>query len=149
MGEKLVTAVGLASTQRVLKEIDPHLSQAMDKEIRGSVNAVRAVARAKAPSRTGALRRGIVTRKGAARRRGSVAWQIRSMSRQGGILEFAQVGHTPRGRSLVATLTARYGSPGRFVWEAWDETKAGVYAGMAETMRTAQRVIQTRLDRAR
>lgn len=144
---KLVTATGLKSTQEALKAIDPLLSKAMDRELRGAVNQVRSKARSLAPARTGDLRRGIVTRKGSARRRGQVDWQVRSTTRQGAILELAAAGHTKRGRSLVATLNARYGSPGRFVWEAWDQTKSGVYGRIAATVRQTEDLINTRLGR--
>lgn len=143
----LVTATGIRSAQDTLKALDPALSKGLDRDIRGAVNDVRGKARSLAPSRTGALRRGIVTRKGSARKRGAVAWQVRSGTRQGGILEFAQVGHTPRGRSLVATLAARYGSPGRFVWQAWDDTKSGVYSRIRATVLATEDLINARLGR--
>lgn len=143
----LVTATGIRSAQDTLKAIDPALSLGLDRDIRAAVNDVRGKARSLAPSRTGALRRGIVTRKGSARKRGAVAWQVRSGTRQGGILEFAQVGHTPRGRSLVATLTARYGSPGRVVWQAWDDRKSGVYSRIRATVLATEDLINARLGR--
>lgn len=33
----------------------------------------------------------------------------------------AQPQNVPRVRSLIATLNERYGTPGRFLWEAWDD----------------------------
>ena len=33
----------------------------------------------------------------------------------------AQPQNIPRTRSLIATLNARYGGPGRFLWQTWDE----------------------------
>lgn len=149
MGGNVVNVIGLESTQRVLKAIDPQLVKAMDREIRGAVNKIRTTSRSLAPARTGALRRGIVTRKGNARGRSSVAWQVRSNTKQGGILEFAAQGHTKRGRALVATLNERYGAPGRFVWEAWDRDKSAVYTSMKATILTAEDVIQRRLDGVR
>lgn len=143
----LVTATGIRSAQDTMKALDPALSKGLDRDIRAAVNDVRGKARSLAPSRTGALRRGIVTRKGPARKRGAVAWQVRSGTRQGGILEFAQVGHTPRGRSLVATLTARYGSPGRFVWQAWDDQKSAVYSRIRATVLATEDLINSRLGR--
>lgn len=138
-----VEARNLQQTNDLLKAIDPRLMRAMDKSIRGSMDVVRDAARGVAPSVTGRLRAGIVTRKG--RKAGAVAWQVRSNTRQGGILEFAAQGHTPRGVSLVQTLTARYGSPGRFVWEGWDRNKAGVLEGIAAAVADGEHVVNAEL----
>ena len=33
----------------------------------------------------------------------------------------AQPQNIPRTKSLIATLNAKYGGPGRFLWQTWDE----------------------------
>jgi hypothetical protein len=142
-----VEARNLQQTNDLLKAIDPVLLRTMDKHIRTSMNVVRDRARVLAPSVTGGLRAGIGTRKG--RKAGKVAWQVRSQSRQGAILEFAAESKTTQGASLVTTLTARYGAPGRFVWEAWDQKKDTVLTGVEQAVAEGEAVVNTELAKLR
>jgi hypothetical protein len=142
-----VEARNLQQTNDLLKAIDPVLMRTMDKQIRTSMDTVRNTARSLAPSVTGTLVKGIVTKKG--RKAGKVAWQVRSNSRQGAILEFAKSSSTTQGASLVTTLTARYGSTGRFVWEGWDREKVAALEGIRRAVDEGEQIVNSELAKLR
>jgi hypothetical protein len=124
--------------------MDRTMSLQFNRVIRQATNRVRDQARGKAPSATGAMRRGILVRKGRATR-SDTGWRIMSLTPHGAIFELAAEGHSKQGRSLVSTLTARYGAPGRFVWDAWDAQASATYRAIAQGVRDAEAQIQARL----
>lgn len=143
----VVTVDGINSTVATLRAMDRTLLLQFNRQLRAAANSVRGAARGLAPRRTGALASGIVVRKGRSTAT-STGWRIQSTTRQGAILEFAAQGRSNQGRSLVATLTARYGSPGRVVWRAWDAQAARAYTAIAAAVRAAEAQINADLGRA-
>lgn len=148
MAEQLVTVAGINSTVATLRAIDRQLAVQFNRVLRAAANRVRDMARAKAPVDSGAMRRGIVVRKGRATS-SDTGWRITSLTPQGAIFEFAAQGHSRQGTSLVNTLTARYGEPGRFIWDAWDAQAAATYRAIAAAVRDAEHTIQARLGEGR
>lgn len=147
MAQRLVTVDGINSTVATLRAMDRAMVTQFNRALRGAVNQVRDQARAAAPTRSGAMRRGFVVRKGRQSVR-HTGWRVESRTAQGAILELAAEGHTAQGRSLVDSLTARYGQPGRFLWQAWDDQAPAVYGAMAAAVRAAEADINTRLGKA-
>jgi hypothetical protein len=49
---------------------------------------------------------------------------------------------------MIDSLTARYGTPGRFLWAAWDDTSDMVLDSIRMVVKNAERKLQTHLDAA-
>ena len=129
---------GLPETRRILRQFEPDLLKRLDLRIGRLTRDLKTGAEAKF-SRTGAEGNAyrIRTRnridgfsKSVTTERGSVAPGEKWSTEPGvlaAIFEFmaaprdAQPQNVPRVRSLIATLNARYGTPGRFLWAAWDD----------------------------
>lgn len=95
----------------------------------------------------------------AARFYGSVAATGGAVSRQGWgvsgpgvraeIFEFlgaSSSGSRPQVRATIASLNARYGSPGRFLWAAWDAAGRDVEVEIAGGVRAAEQELQRQLN---
>ena len=50
-----------------------------------------------------------------------------------------------RTKSLIATLNARYGEPGRFLWAAWDERKVAALASVDAEIKAVEAEYTERL----
>lgn len=73
--------------------------------------------------------------------------QVRNTTAEGSILELAgrgSRGKTPQGQSLIKTLDARYGAPGRFMWDAYDFLQPEIHAEFA----AAASEVEAELQRA-
>ena len=46
--------------------------------------------------------------------------------------------NVPRTKSLIATLNARFGSPGRFLWQEWDDIKGPALASIATEIKDVE-----------
>lgn len=57
------------------------------------------------------------------------------------IFEFAAVPHCRQGASLIATLNAQYGSPGRILWKAFDAERGSIEREAQEIVEDAERII--------
>lgn len=141
---------GYNDFKKQLKEFDPELRRAMDREIRAALKPLAARAAAFVPDqplsgwRTGsgrgadngdrklpnwdanAVRKGIKVRQGGKRSRGNAtqsAWKIVNMDGAGAAFEIAgkKGGRTESGRYLVSGLRFYHGKTSRLIWRAWDE----------------------------
>jgi hypothetical protein len=138
-----IEVVGLESTLRAIRALDPDVNRELNREVRAALKPVRDLAAANSPHRTGDMASRYVIRKS---RRG---WRIEQDTPQGVILELAgsrSSGHDPQGISLIRNLTAQYGPPGRFLWEAWDELEVQTEARVRGAIRTAERALERRLE---
>ena len=138
-GDSLEIRIGTEALAPLMRQMDyfaPDLRKRLLKEIRSMTTEVRNVARASFPRRTGESAAGIKSTV-RVRRQDEVHGAVYSSNAGGSILEFANVGHTGRGRTLVSTLTSRYGSPGRFMWRAHDALRVPekIEAAVAEADR--------------
>lgn len=134
-----IDVTGIPQARSLLRRFDPDLLKRLDSRLNAVARDLRAGAQTKFSStgvtadayriRTRSRVDGFsksVTTKG-----GSVA-AGRKWSSEPGVLAAifelmagprdAQPQNVPRVRSLIATLNARYGAPGRFLWEEWDES---------------------------
>lgn len=111
----------------------PDLKKGLDKQLRKIATGIVSDAKVRTPSRTGAMRGGYRVKRKA--RGDDLAYSAINATRAGAILEFAKESKCAQGASLVSTLTTRYGSPGRFLWDAFDRSNTvyKVQAVIAET----------------
>ena len=121
-----VNVWGLEGLMNRLEQIDPTLRRQLDREIKDVASGI-------AASAAGRLHPGPNNSAGSyvvSRRRNKVS--VVNRSRGAMISEFAgrvnPEGLTPQGRTLIQTLNAAYGRPGRLVWQAWDEQADAVMA---------------------
>ncbi len=127
-----------------LGEVAPDLRAKFDREIRGTLREVagEAAGRIGGSGRSAGAYR--VKRRGA-------GWTLANRERGAVITEFAGSvnpgGKTPRGATLIRTLSARYGAPGRIAWAAWDAKAAAVDAKLREIVATTEAELDRRLGR--
>jgi hypothetical protein len=57
----------------------------------------------------------------------------------------AQPQNVPRVRSLIATLNERYGTPGRFLWEEWDDSGEGYLSEVDAEIKAVEAEYSARL----
>ena len=57
------------------------------------------------------------------------------------IFEFAAVPHCKQGASLISTLNAKYGAPGRILWKAFDAERGNIEKEAEEIVVDAERII--------
>lgn len=140
--------------KRVLKIVEPELSKELTVKFRDAGNVIARDARAKTPKRTGASRRSIRVLQGGKKigsgsrgRRRLAGFRVVQKAKGGSIIEFAK--NAPSGKkqaiSLVRNLTAKYGSPGRFMWAAYDRNKQVVDMKFQSAVSDAERKLNTKL----
>jgi len=122
-----------------LEEFDPKLRRLLERDIRNAMRGVARGAASKVHSRTNEtadnyrirMRRGVTT--------------LINSTRGAAILEFAGKVHpqglTPRGRSLIQTLNASYGSPGRIAWATWDAQAPAIEATVYRLVDDAEQAL--------
>ena len=134
---------GLEKTLVGLEQIEPTARRHTEKDLRSIVMSVAAAAAARVHSRSGDTAAGYRVRS----RRGIL--QIHNRSVGAAILEFAgrlsPQGKTAQGRSLIETLNAQYGSPGRILWAEYDAQRARVLSEVEAAMARAEAEIQARI----
>lgn len=133
-------------TRAALGEFEPLARAALDREIRAAINEIRAVASARLSGRgTNTSARGYRVER---RRTG---YRLRNVERGAMIVEFAgrvnPDGLTPRGRTLIQTLNATYGRPGRIAWAAWDARKEVTMGRITAAVATAERAVDRYMGR--
>ena len=139
MGATAIDLAGMPETRALLKRFEPDLLKRLDSKLNSVARSLKAGAQANF-SHTGAdgTAYRIITRnridgfsKSVTTASGSVPAGERWSSEPGvlaAIFELmaaardAQPQNVPRVRSLIATLNERYGTPGRFLWEEWDDS---------------------------
>lgn len=139
---------GYNDFKKQLKEFDPDLRRAMDREVRGVLKPIAAKAATFVPERPlsgwrlgsgrvgpermpdwdqGEVRKNIKVRQGGRRRRGNAtqaAWKISNLSAAGSAMETAgkrNDGNPPMGDVFIKALTLYHGKPSRLIYRAWDE----------------------------
>jgi hypothetical protein len=150
-----IQITGVKETARALKEFAPDLHKSMNKEIRKSLNVVKARAQSKYPKGSWKINinqkrilGSIVATSGGGTSTGS-SWSNAPDGVRAAIFEFAGSktdGATPQAKGLIKSLNARYGTPGRFLWSAWDETGKQALSEIETAVRRAERDLQGRLD---
>jgi hypothetical protein len=161
---------GYNEFKKALKEADPKLRRAMDKEIRDILKPVVSIARASVPAqplsgwrlgddRTGpekmpdwdqaTVRKGITIKQGGKRSRGKStqsAWKIQNASAAGVVFEVANKQRTkPSGGIFTKALTLYHGNPSRLIWSAWD--KAGGEKKLSQDVLAVVKMFEGKLER--
>ena len=168
-----IELLGYKQFIKVLKDADPEVRKAMDKEIRSFLNPVSSLAKSYVPARVlsgwepdkenkwkdkawnaSEVKAKIRVRQGGKRERGSKsssAWRIENMNAAGAIYELAGLksqGKTPQGQTFVRMLQDRGGSPSRLIWRAWDEKggKTVITRGVEGIIEHYQHELQRKLN---
>lgn len=145
-----IDTYGFGDTLLALSSFDQDMSKRVLRDLRQGALLVSRTARANAPrGKTGQMQGGYRTR---TKTRGTLnIVQAVNLTPQGNILEFAgstSSGSCPQGRSLIRNLTAEYGQPGRFLWEAWDDLETRIRADVDRTIADAEADLQAALSGA-
>jgi hypothetical protein len=162
MASTAIDLVGMPETRSLLRRFEPDLLRRLD----GKLNAVARDLKAGAQAnfeRTGASGGAYRIRsrsridgfsKSVTTEGGSVAPGQRWSTEPGvlaAIFELmaaprgAQPQNVPRVRSLIATLNERYGTPGRFLWEEWDDAGEGYLSEIDAEIKAVEAEYSARL----
>lgn len=159
------TAVEIANvteTRALLAKFQPDLLKELDARLTVITNDLRAGAQAnlaatgmgetayrtRTRNRIGAFSKAVTTQPG------SVAHGERWSTSPGvlaAIFEFAEnvrdakPQNVRRTKNMLATLNARYGHPGRFLWQAWDDNKDWYMGEVRSTVRAVEDEYTARL----
>lgn len=146
---------GVKATITALRNLAPDVKREMDREIRSVMSTVKAGAESRYPGGAWSVKLN------AKRLFGSVeaisggergdTWRDSGPGVKASVFEFAgkyQPGKTPQAKAMIDSLNARYGSPGRFLWDSWDDNKTRALAQIKDAVLRAERELQTRLDTA-
>lgn len=143
-----------AATIRALRDMEPDLRKRLNKTIRAALSWTVDGARSRYPEGSWIIR---INNKSLL---GSISARAGTRANQFGksdpgvraaVFEFAgkyQPGRTPQARAMIASLNARYGQPGRFLWDSWDATKDTVLDTIRDAVYQVERELQARLDAA-
>ena len=148
-----IEVTGVKATIRALEQFAPEIKARMNKEIRQALALTKTRAQANYPKGAYTLQ---INKK---KLLGSILatpgqridddWGASSSGVRAAIFEFAgsrQSGRTPQARGLIESLNRRYGTPGRFLWAAWDETGKDALDRIRTSMLAAERDLQAKLD---
>lgn len=147
---------GVKQTIAALKAFEPEIHKALNKTIRTAMNEVKAGAQGRYPSGAWVVRVNAKNLLGTIRTApgssaGAKSWREASPGVKAAIFEFAgkyQPGKTPQAKGLIDSLNSRYGSPGRFLWDAWDAQGEAALATIKQAVLDAESVLQSNLDAA-
>lgn len=152
----------VAATRALLKQLGPDILKSLDRELTTVARQLKSAAESNF-ARTGASGSAYMIRtsnragsftKGVTSRGGSVARGQRWSDQPGvlaAVFEFAdgiskaRPQNVARTRAMLATVTARYGRPGRFLWEAWDGMSSGALARVHGAVEAAENDLTERL----
>ena len=147
---------GVKQTIDALRAFTPDVERLLDTQIKDALRATETAARARYPRGSWIVGRSkkkmlgyIAARAGGGSSKKS--WGAGPPGRRAGIFEFIGTGYAgdrPQVLGLIKSLQARFGSPGRFLWAAWDATGSDVLERIEESVRGAERELQAHLDMA-
>lgn len=149
-----IEITGVKKTVTALREFTPDVHKALNKTIRQALAITRSAAKGRYPNGDWGLRINQKLILGSIRTQaGSLgqSWGESSPGVKAAIFEFAGSagdGKTPQAQALIQSLNARYGQPGRFLWDAWDETGRAALERIRIAMQQAERELQAHLNAA-
>ena len=155
MGPSAVDVSGVPQTRSLLARFEPDLLKRLDRRLNSVARDLRSGAQAnfertgasgaaytiRTRSRRGGFSKAVTTVPGSVGRGERWSSSPGVLAR---VFEFAsgvrnaKPQNVQRTRSLIATLTARYGSPGRFLWAAFDEREVSIREEAASAVREAE-----------
>lgn len=147
---------GVKATITALRNLAPDVKREMDKEIRSVMTTIKAGAESRYPGGAWSVKLNAKRLFGsveavAGGERDPNSWAKSGPGVKAAIFEFAgkyQPGATPQAKAMIDSLNARYGSPGRFLWDSWDDNKVRALGQIKAAVVRAERELQTRLDAA-
>lgn len=162
MATQAVEVVGLAETRGLLARFEPDLLRRLNREVTAEAKALQQSAQAnisgtgmagdayriKRSTRPMGFSVSVIARKGTVGR--GERWSS-SPGVLAAVLEFAEGVRDARPENLtrttnmLATLRARYGAPGRFLWDAWDGMKEASQAQLRATVAEIEAEYSARL----
>jgi hypothetical protein len=154
MGAQAVNVANIPQTRALLARFEPDLLKRLD----GRLNVI--ARRLKAAAQSNLAATGVTGTAYRVRTRARVGRFSKSVIASGGgytethwgdtpgvlaaVFEFANgvrdsmPQNVPRTKSLIATLNAKYGQPGRFLWAAWDEQKVASLAAVESEIKAVE-----------
>lgn len=154
-GGSNVRITGVKQTIAALRAFEPEIEDALGKQIKEALRATEREAKAIYPRGAWTVGRTrkkllgyVAARAGGTRAR---SWGDSAPGIRAGIFEFIGTqysGDRPAVLKTIESLNARYGSPGRFLWEAWERTGQGILDEIKESVQAAEKELQSRLDAA-
>jgi hypothetical protein len=146
---------GIKQTITALRNLAPDVKREMDREIRQVMGTIKAGAESRYPEGSWEIklnrRRLFGSVEATAGGERADTWRESGPGVKAAVFEFAgkyQPGRTPQAKAMIDSLNARYGSPGRFLWDSWDANKTRALAQIRDAVLRAERELQTRLDSA-
>jgi len=162
MGSTAIDLANMPQTRALLRQFEPDLLRRLDSKLNSVARDLKAGAQANF-ERTGASGTAYRIRsrsridgfsKSVMAAGGSVA-RGQKWSTEPGVLAAifelmngprdARPQNVPRVRSLIATLNERYGTPGRFLWEQWDDAGDGYLSEIDDAVRAVEAEYSARL----
>ena len=128
---------GLDAVYDACDAVGPELRRRLDRDVGEAVARVARAAAARVDSRTGRTAAGYRV----SRRRG--VWRVVNRELGATILEFAQTPRCRRGETLIRTLDAKYGPPGRILWHSWERLGPSVAEDVQRIIRDAEMRIES------
>ena len=162
MARKGVEITGVKQTMAALKAFEPEVYKAMRKTIRTRIKSVATGAAGRYQSSSGGGGKYKVSIRDAGKRPGASITAVMGVQKgrndwsdpqsRAVIFEFAgsrSRGKTPGIAAAIASFQAKYGAPGRFLWEEWDSQGGQKISEEVEAeIRDAERILQAKLDAA-
>lgn len=153
MADTNIRIDGVKQTVTALKEFAPEIHTRLNKEIRKALSETARGAKARYPNGAWSVNintkkiLGSISARSGGTRAGS--WANSSPGIKAAVFEFAgsrQRGRTPQARRMIESLTARYGQPGRFLWDSWDENGAQALNNIESSVKAAEAELQAKLN---
>ncbi len=133
--EYVVTGLDVALQK--LAEVDAKAVKEIRAHARKISRSVRDKAEGSVHRRAGRSGRWYGTRSGRDR------FRVVSANAPASIFEFAATPHCRQGASLISTLNAQYGAPGRIMWEAFDSMRGEVDGGVGQIVSDAEQALRS------
>lgn len=151
-GTATIDIKGVKQTVTALKAFTPEIHKALNKTIRQALATTRVAASSRYPGGAWGVRINTKRILGSVGTTGGALgsnWAESSPGVKAAIFEFAgstQPGMTPQARAMIESLNSRYGKPGRFLWDAWDETGHVALERIRIAVKEAERELQAHLN---
>jgi len=142
---------GVKATTRALKEFAPELRKDLNRAIRRSLDQVKRGAEGRYPNGSWSIRinnKKILGSLGTMGGRSSDSWADADPGVRAAIFEFAGStgqGKSPQAQAMIESLNNRYGQPGRFLWDAWDDSGDLAKNQIRMAVKNAERQLQAKL----
>jgi hypothetical protein len=155
-----VDVADIPQTRALLARFEPDLLKRLDSELTAiavnlkrraqsyiAVTGVTGTAyRVLTRTRQGRFSKSVTTARGHARHWGDAPGQLAAIFEFANGVRDAEPQNVQRTRSLIDTLNARYGKPGRFLWAAWDDRAAADMAAVDATVKAVEAEYSARLS---